>query len=560
LESVFLLVFLLQGGNPFHDALLGGGLEGIIPVSGWDSGARLGSDLAPLGDVNGDGVPDFLASGLGTTGVRYGEAVLISGADGSLIHRWGAPPLAPTFGDSVAALGDLDGDGLPEVAVAAHRAGFGGIDSGRVWIYSSTDWDTALKVIDGKPGDKLGHSMARFPDLDGDGVDDFLVSAHGNSVAALAAGKATVYSGATFTPLVKAFGSNPGDSLGKSVESITDQDGDGLPDLLLGVYFYGADARGAVEVHSGADGSLLYRVEGRSQERLGRSVCPLGDLDGDGWADFAAGANHADPYGADSGRVVVLAGGPRQGALLWEARGETAGMHYGRALAALPDLDGDGLAELGVGGYFDASAGATVPGVVDLLSGADGHRVQRLTGAAADDGFGSALASAAAFDAGGLRLLIGAERHDNAAGAAWKLTLRPYLQSGASRVSVSGSGVHATLPLHFDFPPSEAFQGYLLLFSGGEPGPWNAFGTGAPIQPDAIAQAVLHAATQSPNLGIHGLLDPAGDAQALFDPASFGGALLPLAGRRLCMAAVSFSTGSQQPRLSSTALLVEMLP
>jgi len=128
----------------------------------------LGGAIARLGDVNSDGVCDFLVS-------RIDVAVWIcSGKDGSTIREIEDPGrygYLRGFGHSLAALGDLDGDGVPDFAVGCEED----LDSGDQ--YDAT-------VFSGRDGSELGvleagHEfvvVAAAGDVDGDGVPDVLAS------------------------------------------------------------------------------------------------------------------------------------------------------------------------------------------------------------------------------------------------------------------------------------------------------------------------------------------------------------------------------------------------
>ena len=104
----------------------------LFQVDGQATGDRAGRAVAALGDVNSDGVGDF-AYGAPTrsfNGPLTGGAFVVSGADGSILHSWeGSTPFG-VFGFSVASAGDLDGDGLQDLLVGAPNEDPAGPDSG----------------------------------------------------------------------------------------------------------------------------------------------------------------------------------------------------------------------------------------------------------------------------------------------------------------------------------------------------------------------------------------------------------------------------------------------
>lgn len=93
--------------------------------------------MAGAGDVDGDGVPDILAAGWikSELGVPYGRVYIFSGLDGTLIKTVTSFEADDAFGYTVASLGDLNGDGQPEFAVAAPAAQTGDLADGAVYVF-----------------------------------------------------------------------------------------------------------------------------------------------------------------------------------------------------------------------------------------------------------------------------------------------------------------------------------------------------------------------------------------------------------------------------------------
>ena len=97
-------------------------------------------------DVDGDGFMDLLVGApTGVTGgVDSGYAHLVSGVDGTILHQFDGAASGDEFGSSLAGVGDVDGDGVPDVAIGAPGAG-----PGRVYVYSGADdTEIAFKIID----------------------------------------------------------------------------------------------------------------------------------------------------------------------------------------------------------------------------------------------------------------------------------------------------------------------------------------------------------------------------------------------------------------------------
>jgi hypothetical protein len=107
--------------------------------TGRAAGEGFGSSRAPVGDVNGDGVPDLLAGAWwhGGGARRGGAAYLLSGSDGTELSRWVGMEPGDHLGWSAALVGDLDGDGAPELLLPAPLSAAGRREAGRVFVVST---------------------------------------------------------------------------------------------------------------------------------------------------------------------------------------------------------------------------------------------------------------------------------------------------------------------------------------------------------------------------------------------------------------------------------------
>jgi hypothetical protein len=117
---VWLLVWLLGGALASEGQTLLFRLDDPKP----QESASFGSALAAVGDVDGDGVPDLAvgAPGQEVAGRNsQGQVSVLSGATGSLLHTLDdpTPRAGASFGSALAAVGDVDGDGVPDLAVGA---------------------------------------------------------------------------------------------------------------------------------------------------------------------------------------------------------------------------------------------------------------------------------------------------------------------------------------------------------------------------------------------------------------------------------------------------------
>jgi hypothetical protein len=306
-----------------------------------DNGNAFGSSVASIGDLNGDGVTDLAVGAERQAGGAV--YVLYMNADGTAKEHQkiasgigGGPFLASDdhFGHSVTSLGDLDGDGVTDLAVGAHRHDISGMDTGAVYVLLMNSSGTAKSsqrlgdFIAGQNRAYFGSSVASLGDLDGDGIADLAVGAPGDSFFGYSRGAVHILfmnpngsvktgrkipSGPSDNPLLE-FGGR----FGTSAASLGDLDGDGVEDLAVGAYWDNATGfrRGALYIlFMNANGSvkgsqkIAAGVGGGPgvalRDYFGGSVASLGDLDGDGAADLAVGA-HGDYSGSGRGAVHML--------------------------------------------------------------------------------------------------------------------------------------------------------------------------------------------------------------------------------------------------------------
>ncbi|MBY0275037.1 FG-GAP-like repeat-containing protein, partial [Candidatus Binatia bacterium] len=225
---------------------------------------NLGWDLAPAGDQNGDGVADLFA---GAPSVDAGSVKLLSGKDGTVLRTYTPPSDVQSFGWYVAAVGDLDGDGRADLAAGAPlEPGVAEAKMGGAWVLSTRDgrvlqhWQGTTKL------DGFGEIVAAVGDLDGDGVGDIAVSSpRTNDQTRSLPGEVFVYSGKTGNALRHWTGTQPGELYGRMVTSTGDLDRDGVDDVAIGAPWYrdGERARvGRLELRSGRTGAVIDQLVG----------------------------------------------------------------------------------------------------------------------------------------------------------------------------------------------------------------------------------------------------------------------------------------------------------
>jgi len=336
------------------------------------------------GDLSGDGIPDFIVGAPGMTGDGLpgsGSVFVYSGATGTLRYALdGAPNYL--FGSSIAVVGDIDGDARADFAISAPGATDAApLGPGSVFVYSGATGQVLFRIDGPASSEVFGGSIAAIGDVDGDGKADVLVGAvsTGCDNTFPLNGSAYVVSGATSAIIRHITAADPCSGFGFSVAGAGDVDGDGVPDILVGApnsFFSGSANAGAVLLYSGATGTLVRRSDGLFSSFLGTSVAGGGDVDGDGIRDILAGAPQDIFVGGPlfSGSAFLYSGA--SGSILSAVGGNDRYAYLGQALGNLGDVNGDGRSDYVVGapGAIEYQGtrlfgGAFVFGFVDLVPG-----------------------------------------------------------------------------------------------------------------------------------------------------------------------------------------------
>jgi hypothetical protein len=363
---------------------------------------NFGWSVATIGDLDLDGRPDFVAGGIDTTVLPGlpGFADVRSSADGALLLRLEGTALGDQFGFRVAGLGDVDGDGVPDVAVGATEAW--PVIRGYVRVHSGADGATIYEISGLADGDQYGNALANVGDVTGDGVDDMMIGApvyfftpgyvevRDGATGALVwhqdgttfdylgwavapagdvdlDGTLDVIVGAPLEGYVQIYRATdgavvrtidaPSGSLffGQAVAGLGDVDGDGFSDLLVGAGSTdGPVFPGRAWIYSGHDGTVLRAFTGT--QGYGVSAAAAGDMDVDGFPDGIVGAPQGG--GVGPGYVEVREGRPELVADVHTLSMASGGTQVLDLHAGLPNGGADYMV-LG-------TLGATSPGV-DLL-------------------------------------------------------------------------------------------------------------------------------------------------------------------------------------------------
>lgn len=392
----------------------------------WIGDARyqfLGHDVADVGDINGDGYADVLAGlpGDNTFGQDSGLARLYSGRDGAQLWAWNGSVGQDELGQAVSSAGDVNGDGVNDLIICAHKADFNGNGSGRARVYSGANF-SLLHSFDGAASkDFFGFAASEVGDLNFDGRSEFIIGASRYDDDSIATGPgdgyANVYDGLTGALIYQVVGPHNNAFTGHAVGGPGDVNGDGAADFLVGSYGedIGANNSGQVTLYSGIDGSILYVWNGdNSSDKLGISVDGAGDVNGDGVPDIIAGGHHADNNGKDSGMARVFSGA--DGSILYTWYGDDPEDLFGMTVSGGHDLNGDGFADVVVGIRHDDTWGDN-SGAARCYSGFDGSELWTAYGYADDDMFGFAVAVSEDINGDGVAdVIVGGTQYNNGPG------------------------------------------------------------------------------------------------------------------------------------------------
>lgn len=332
------------------------------------------NDSLPVyaGDFDGDGIADIAYGSqyADSNGTNSGHVRVFSAVSGALLFSMkGLAPL-DNFGLCVAALGDLDGDGVPDLAVLAPGSDKGGTNRGSVTVISGAT-QSVLKEFLGTTTMSLRWSVGAG-DVDGDGVQDLAMTYSGTGKT-----RTDVVHPVTGAVLrSRTFG--PPDwiaepLIGLGLASGADFNADGIPDLSDG---WGATGAGVL---SGEDlSTLAVRQSTSSSHQFGRAADLIGDSNLDGFGDLVVGAPGGDdPAGLGAGFSRCFLG--PNAAQAWTFYGSTSQSQTGLGVADVGDFNQDGYSDVGIGAPTDFTSFYPT-GSLTIVSGLDGSVLHKIWG------------------------------------------------------------------------------------------------------------------------------------------------------------------------------------
>ena len=390
-------------GAPFRNAFkgavfiyLGGQTISSSPITleGSQNGEKFGSSVSGGKDVNNDGCSDIIVGAFEHSSMsltKNGRAYVYFGS--------GSPPCPSSinstfpdvilegvvgneqFGFSVAGMGDINDDQIPEILIGAPGSSIASSNPGHAYIFFGSDSllgsinaSSANITLTGTvQGDRFGYAVSGGGDIDGDQVPDLAVGATIPSPIA-PFGAAYLFSGGGLnadrvasSAEVVFTGAAVNDQLGWTLTIMGDMNGDNLSDLAVGTRFPDGE-KGAVYLFFSGSGFVSKNTSLadviltgiNTGDQFGWVVADGGDINLDGVNDLIVGARLATSQNSsslDTGVTYIFYGGP---ALLnkdasmadVELGGVALDDEFGYSVAGIGDTNGDGYPEIAVGARF----------------------------------------------------------------------------------------------------------------------------------------------------------------------------------------------------------------
>ncbi|MCP3978606.1 MAG: DUF11 domain-containing protein [bacterium] len=407
-------------------------------AEGDQGGANFGWSVGTAGDVDNDGDTEII---VGANGYDHGfpgegRAFLYPGSPSgpATSPTWTASggQVGAAFGIQVGTAGNVNGDEFADVIVGVY--GYDG-QTGRAQVFygSATGLSpTADWTVEGEQaGSRFGRSAATAGDVNGDTYSDVVVGADQYDGGEDDEGRIYLFYGSATglspTAAWAAESNDTGASLGISVATAGDVNGDGKSDIIAGAFHYDSGIlhlnEGAAFVFHGASSipstvpDLLIQPD-VAQSLLGGSVGTAGDVNGDGYADVIIGADDWDAPAGNAGAAFVHYGSVNGLSATpdWTVTGIGTDEHFGRSVGTAGDVNGDGYADVVVGAdshdgagtdsgrvlvYHGSAAGLATTASWSVDSGQGGARLGRSVATAGDvngDGFSDVIAGAISWD------------------------------------------------------------------------------------------------------------------------------------------------------------------
>ncbi|WP_197061131.1 immunoglobulin-like domain-containing protein [Colwellia psychrerythraea] len=374
-------------------------------------------DAAESSDTDGDGIGD-------NADVDDDNDGYIDSKDSAPLNSLlpGLTPIRQQSGDNadirfaqaIANIGDVDGDGVNDLAISAHEDDSNGFDnSGSVHVMSAKTGQILYKIYGEGEDDKLAEAMISAPDMDGDNIADFLVRRRGTNGDELES--VELFSSKAGTSLFTI--AIPNDLNVNKLAFIDDLNGDGIADILVTLPGFDnvQNNIGAVYIYSGADGSELSHIEGEGGY-FGDEIAVLGDINDDLIADFIVSAASFDGQNDREGRIYAYSGADNQ--LLYQVGGQETNQEIGEEMVAIGDIDNDGINDFVYSNRTKLTVNGEERRFITFASGKDGNQIEQLiAGNYSLGGFADQLYSISDIDGDGSIDLVITDEGDDGSGS-----------------------------------------------------------------------------------------------------------------------------------------------
>lgn len=390
-----------------------------------------GSRVSAAGDINGDGYADVMVGVSSPNNAQRNVRVFFGSSSGlrpTPGWSWAAPEYYPNP-PAQASVGDVNGDGLGDIAIGAPFQSTGASNGGKAWVFAGRAGGLGALATWTHESDKFlagaGISVAAVGDVDGDGHGDLVVgypdydgNYHSDE------GRVWLFRGAPGRPETSStwsiWGGQAGANFGASVAGAGDVNADGYADVVIGApqYSAGEVGEGRASIFLGSSAGLrsspAWTADGNEiSAQFGQAVAGAGDVNCDGYGDVIVGAPRKDNGSPDEGVAYLYYGSPGGISTTagWSADANVPLASFGAAVAGAGDIDGDGCADVLVGAPEEQAGAGVVRVYMGSVTGLGTSPDRTLIGSGR---FGAAVAGAGDVNQDGLAdIMIGAPATSN---------------------------------------------------------------------------------------------------------------------------------------------------